>query len=67
MTNASGIKGMETSILNGASDDSGSEDETKKVDVAWFDSFIDRKNIALDDQRKDMPKYRQAEDEFRES
>ena len=38
-------------MLNGASDESGSEDERNKVDIAWFDNFVDRKNISLDDQK----------------
>ena len=40
---------MESSILNGASEDSGSEDGAGKVEISWFDNFVDRKNISLDD------------------
>lgn len=40
---------MEAKILNGGSEESGSDDEKVNVEISWFDNFVDRKNISLDD------------------
>ena len=44
-------------------DDSDSDNEQAKVDIRWFDSFVDRQNISLDDQVS-PPQYQPPEAEF---
>ena len=53
---------MEANVNMGMSDSD--DDSQAKVDVSWFDNFVDRKNISLDDQ-VEKPIYRQPSEEFR--
>ena len=43
--------GLEENVLDESSDEGAAGH--KKVEQSWFDSFVDRHNISLDDQLKD--------------
>ena len=57
------IKVQEDKVNMGLDDSDSDNGSTSKVDVRWFDSFVDRQNISLDDQ-VEPAKYQPPEAEF---